>query len=118
MVGLDGSGDRTSQAPFTVQSLKNLLGELGVNVPANVNPQLKNVAAVAIHPWLPLVAAGSGCRRRSRGAGGSGSDESGSDDDDSSNADNDEEAALPRAALSFWRPSYTWRENETARNHE
>ena len=76
------------------------------------------VAAVAIHPWLPLVAAGSGCRRRSRGAGGSGSDESGSDDDDSSNADNDEEAALPRAALSFWRPSYTWRENETARNHE
>src|SRR5690554_2017993 len=32
VVGLDGSGDRTSQAPFTVQSLKNLLGELGVNV--------------------------------------------------------------------------------------
>ena len=26
VVGLDGSGDRTSQAPFTVQSLKNLLG--------------------------------------------------------------------------------------------
>ena len=32
VVGLDGSGDRTSQAPFTVQSLKNMLGELGVNV--------------------------------------------------------------------------------------
>ena len=56
VVGLDGSGDRTSQAPFTVQSLKNMLGELGVNVPANVNPQLKNVAAVAIHAELPPFA--------------------------------------------------------------
>jgi len=53
VVGLDGTGDRTSQAPFTVQSLKNLMGELGVNVPPNVNPQLKNVAAVAIHAELP-----------------------------------------------------------------
>ncbi|HVK53371.1 MAG TPA: flagellar basal body P-ring protein FlgI [Pseudoxanthomonas sp.] len=56
VVGLDGTGDRTSQAPFTVQSLKNLLGELGVNVPSNVNPQLKNVAAVAIHAELPAFA--------------------------------------------------------------
>ncbi|MCW0436858.1 flagellar basal body P-ring protein FlgI [Xanthomonas sacchari] len=56
VVGLDGSGDRTSQAPFTVQSLKNMLGELGVNVPANVNPQLKNVAAVAISAQLPAFA--------------------------------------------------------------
>lgn len=39
-----------------MQSLKNLLGELGVNVPANVNPQLKNVAAVAIHAELPPFA--------------------------------------------------------------
>src|SRR5690606_27634951 len=56
VVGLDNSGDRTSQAPFTVQSLKNMLAELGVNVPANVNPQLKNVAAVAIHAELPPFA--------------------------------------------------------------
>ena len=56
VVGLDGTGDRTSQAPFTVQSLKNMLGELGVNIPANVNPQLKNVAAVAIHAELPAFA--------------------------------------------------------------
>ena len=56
VVGLDNSGDRTSQAPFTVQSLKNMLGELGVNVPANVNPQLKNVAAVAIPAELPPFA--------------------------------------------------------------
>ncbi len=65
VVGLDGSGDRTSQAPFTVQSLKNLLGELGVNVPANVNPQLKNVAAVASCRRSPSRASRSTspCRR-------------------------------------------------------
>src|SRR5690606_23794477 len=36
--------------------LKNMLAELGVNVPPNVNPQLKNVAAVAIHAELPPFA--------------------------------------------------------------
>jgi len=56
VVGLNGSGDQTSQAPFTVQSLKNMLSELGVAVPPNVNPQLKNVAAVAIHAELPPFA--------------------------------------------------------------
>jgi len=56
VVGLDNSGDRTSQAPFTVQSLRNMLKELGVTIPANVNPQLKNVAAVAIHADLPAFA--------------------------------------------------------------
>jgi flagellar P-ring protein FlgI len=53
VVGLDGSGDQTSQAPFTVQSLKNMLAQLGVTVPSNVSPQLKNVAAVSIHAVLP-----------------------------------------------------------------
>jgi flagellar P-ring protein precursor FlgI len=56
VVGLDGTGDQTSQAPFTTQSLKNFLAQLGVNVPANVNPQLKNVAAVAVHASLPPFA--------------------------------------------------------------
>jgi flagellar P-ring protein precursor FlgI len=56
VVGLDGSGDQTSQAPFTVQSLKSLLNQLGVTVPPGVNPQLKNVAAVAIHAELPAFA--------------------------------------------------------------
>jgi len=56
VVGLDNSGDRTSQAPFTVQSLRNMLNELGVTIPPNVNPQLKNVAAVAIHAELPAFA--------------------------------------------------------------
>jgi flagellar P-ring protein FlgI len=56
VVGLDGTGDRTSQSPFTTQSLKNLLDELGVTVPPGVNPQVKNVAAVAIHAELPPFA--------------------------------------------------------------
>ncbi|MEG3192956.1 flagellar basal body P-ring protein FlgI [Lysobacter sp. D1-1-M9] len=56
VVGLDGSGDRTSQTPFTVQSLKTMLDQLGVTIPPGVNPQLKNVAAVAIHAELPAYA--------------------------------------------------------------
>ncbi|MBL4709531.1 MAG: flagellar basal body P-ring protein FlgI [Flavobacteriales bacterium] len=53
VVGLDGSGDQTTQAPFTVQSLKSMLARLGVVVPPNVSPQLKNVAAVMVHSELP-----------------------------------------------------------------
>lgn len=56
VVGLDGSGDQTTQAPFTVQSLKSMLAKLGVVVPPNVNPQLKNVAAVMVHAELPPFA--------------------------------------------------------------
>src|SRR5690606_30242404 len=56
VVGLDGSGDQTSQTPFTVQSLKNMLNQFGITIPENVNPQLKNVAAVAIHAELPPFA--------------------------------------------------------------
>jgi len=53
VVGLNGTGDQTSQAPFTVQSLTNMLAQLGVTVPPNVTPQLKNVAAVSVHAVLP-----------------------------------------------------------------
>ena len=56
VVGLDGSGDQTIQAPFTIQSLKSMLAQLGVNIPANVNPQLTNVAAVMVHADLPAFA--------------------------------------------------------------
>jgi len=56
VVGLNGTGDQTSQAPFTIQSLKNMLQQLGVVVPPGVNPQLKNVAAVAINADLPAFA--------------------------------------------------------------
>src|SRR5262249_34893468 len=46
VVGLDGTGDQTSQAPFTIQSITNMLAKFGITIPANANPQLKNVAAV------------------------------------------------------------------------
>ncbi|HAI59516.1 MAG TPA: flagellar biosynthesis protein FlgI, partial [Xanthomonadaceae bacterium] len=52
VVGLDRTGDRTAQSLFTTQSLRNLLDELGVTLPPGVNPQLTNVAAVAIHAEL------------------------------------------------------------------
>ncbi len=56
VVGLDGTGDQTSQAPFTIQSIKNMLAKFGVTIPPNVNPQLKNVAAVTVHAELPAFA--------------------------------------------------------------
>lgn len=56
VVGLDGTGDQTSQTPFTVQSLKSMLNRYGIQVPPNVSPQLKNVAAVSVHAELPPFA--------------------------------------------------------------
>jgi flagellar P-ring protein precursor FlgI len=53
VVGLDGTGDQTSQAPFTIQSIKNMLSNFGVTIPPNANPQLKNVAAVTVTAELP-----------------------------------------------------------------
>ena len=53
VVGLDGTGDQTSQTPFTVQSIRSMLTQMGVTVPSTVNPQLKNVAAVMVHASLP-----------------------------------------------------------------
>ena len=56
VVGLDGTGDQTTQAPFTVQSIINMLAKFGVTIPPNVNPQLKNVAAVTVTADLPPFA--------------------------------------------------------------
>lgn len=56
VVGLDGSGDQTSQTPFTVQSLKSMLSQYGITLPPSVNPQVKNVAAVSVHADLPPFA--------------------------------------------------------------
>ncbi|MCB1709116.1 MAG: flagellar basal body P-ring protein FlgI, partial [Halioglobus sp.] len=53
VVGLDGSGDKTTQTPFTVQSVKSMLATLGVVVNPGLNPQLKNVAAVMVTAELP-----------------------------------------------------------------
>ena len=56
VVGLAGTGDQTSQTPFTIQSIKNMLSQLGILVPDNVNPQLRNVAAVTVQATLPPFA--------------------------------------------------------------
>jgi flagellar P-ring protein precursor FlgI len=56
VVGLDGSGDQTTQAPFTTQSLENMLQQFGITVPASARPQLKNAAAVMVTADLPPFA--------------------------------------------------------------
>ncbi|MGE5650146.1 flagellar basal body P-ring protein FlgI [Noviherbaspirillum sp. UKPF54] len=56
VVGLDGSGDQTTQTPFTVQSVISMLQNMGVNLPQGVSLQLKNVAAVVVTTSLPPFA--------------------------------------------------------------
>jgi flagellar P-ring protein precursor FlgI len=56
VVGLDGTGDQTTQTPFTTQSVQAMLTQLGVNLPPGTNMQLKNVAAVMVTASLPAFA--------------------------------------------------------------
>jgi flagellar P-ring protein FlgI len=56
VVGLDGTGDQTTQTPFTAQSLTSMLQQMGVTVPAGVPMQVKNVAAVLVTTTLPPFA--------------------------------------------------------------
>ena len=57
VVGLDGTGDQTTQTPFTVQSIQSMLSQLGVTLPTGAtNVQLKNVAAVMVTAQLPPFA--------------------------------------------------------------
>ncbi len=56
VVGLNGSGDQTTQTPFTVQTFNNMMAQFGIKVPQGGNVQLKNVAAVSIHADLPAFA--------------------------------------------------------------
>ena len=56
VVGLDGSGDQTTQTPFTVQSIVNMMGQMGINLPPGVNLQLRNVAAVMVTATIPAFA--------------------------------------------------------------
>ena len=53
VVGLDGTGDQTSQTPFTTQTFRNMLQQLGIQMPPGATFQLKNVAAVTVHAELP-----------------------------------------------------------------
>jgi flagellar P-ring protein precursor FlgI len=56
VVGLDGTGDQTTQTPFTAQSLTAMLQQMGITVPAGVPMQVKNVAAVLVTASLPPFA--------------------------------------------------------------
>ena len=56
VVGLDGTGDQSSGAPFTAQSLNAMLQQMGVSVPPGVQMQPKNVAAVMVTASLPAFA--------------------------------------------------------------
>ncbi len=56
VVGLDGTGDQTTQTPFTIQSIISMMQQMGVSLPPGTNLQLKNVAAVMITSSLPAFA--------------------------------------------------------------
>jgi len=58
VVGLDGTGDQTTQMPYTSQGLSNYLKQLGITLPAAAlsSLQLKNVAAVLVTTELPAFA--------------------------------------------------------------
>ena len=65
VVGLDGTGDQTTQTPFTTQTLANMLANLGISInnqsagsnnsgtSALSSIQLKNVASVMVTASLP-----------------------------------------------------------------
>jgi len=56
VVGLDGTGDQTTQTPFTVQSIISMLQQKGITLPPGTQLQLKNVAAVMVTASLPAFA--------------------------------------------------------------
>jgi flagellar P-ring protein precursor FlgI len=58
VVGLDGTGDQTTQMPYTSQGLANYLQQMGITLPAAAAAQLqlKNVAAVLVTAQLPAFA--------------------------------------------------------------
>ncbi|GAA4327769.1 flagellar basal body P-ring protein FlgI [Pigmentiphaga soli] len=56
VVGLDGTGDQTTQTPFTTQTLMSMLSNLGINVPPGTRLQLRNVAAAMVTATLPPFA--------------------------------------------------------------
>jgi len=56
IVGLNGTGDKNTDSPYTLNSLKSMLSQLGVKIPANAKIKPKNAAAVIIHANLPAFA--------------------------------------------------------------
>ena len=58
VVGLDSTGDQTTQTPFTTQAIANMLAQMGVGLSADQTAklQLKNVAAVMVTANLQAFA--------------------------------------------------------------
>ena len=58
VVGLDGTGDQTTQMPYTTQAMQNYLQNIGISLPPSAagQLQLKNVAAVIVTAQLPAFA--------------------------------------------------------------
>ncbi|MEO5938864.1 MAG: flagellar basal body P-ring protein FlgI, partial [Sphingomonas sp.] len=54
VVGLPGTGDDNLE--YTIQSMKAVASRFGLNLPANINPGLKNAAVVLITAELPAFA--------------------------------------------------------------
>ena len=53
VTGLDGTGDQTTQAPFTAESFRAYLNQFGIPLPQGQNFQLNNVAVVSVQAELP-----------------------------------------------------------------
>lgn len=53
VVGLDGTGDKDTDSPYTLNSLKNMLSQFGVQIPPGAKIKPKNAAAVIVHGELP-----------------------------------------------------------------
>ncbi len=58
VIGLDGTGDQTTQMPYTTQTLNNYLQQMGIALPPELASrlQLRNVAAVLVTAQLPAFA--------------------------------------------------------------
>jgi len=57
VIGLNGTGDRATNAEFAIQTLKNLLTRMGLTLPvAATEIRVKNVAAVMVTAKLPPFA--------------------------------------------------------------
>ena len=58
VVGLDGTGDQTTQMPYTTQGMANYMQQLGITLTAAslTQLQMKNVAAVLVTTQLPAFA--------------------------------------------------------------
>ncbi len=53
VTGLDGTGDQTTQAPFTAESFRAYLNQFGIPLPQGQSFKLSNVAVVSVQAELP-----------------------------------------------------------------